>query len=117
MIAERTRFSFSAVTRSGSVCRLVPARDLNAAFFQEEARERGAAPFPLDPYPREPSLRFAPENPLTEISLTISITCSTINPPASLRSDRLIKFDKISDRFQTRMLIAFAGIRIVAELS
>ena len=44
-------------------------------------------------------------------------TCSTINPPASLRSDRLIGFDKISDRFQTRMLIAFAGIRIVAELS
>jgi hypothetical protein len=41
----------------------------------------------------------------------------TINPPASLRSDRLIGFDKISDRFQTRMLIAFAGIRIVAELS
>jgi hypothetical protein len=41
MIAERTRFSFSAVTRSGSVCRLVPARDLNAAFFQEEAREMG----------------------------------------------------------------------------
>jgi hypothetical protein len=54
---------------------------------------------------------------LTEISLIISITCSTINPPASLRSDRLIGFDKISDRFQTRMLIAFAGIRIVAELS
>jgi hypothetical protein len=50
----------------------------------------------LPPYPREPSLRFAPENPLTEISLTISITFSTINPPASLRSDRLIEFDKIT---------------------
>jgi hypothetical protein len=62
-------------------------------------RRQGKA---LDPYPREPSLRFAPENPLTEISLTISITCSTINPPESLRSDRLI---------------TFAGIRIVAELS
>jgi hypothetical protein len=49
---------------------------------------------------REPSLRFAPENPLTEITLIISITCSTINPPASLRSDRLIGFDKISDRFR-----------------
>jgi len=49
--------------------------------------------------------------------LTSSITCSTINPPASLRSDRLIGFDKMSDRFQTRMLIAFAGTRMVAELS
>src|SRR5215475_1038835 len=51
MIAERACFSFSAVTRSGSVCRLVPVRDLNAAFFQEEARERGAAPFLLTPIP------------------------------------------------------------------
>jgi hypothetical protein len=117
MIAERTRFSFSAVARSGSVCRLVPARDLNAAFFQEEARAKWRCHFPLASYSREPSLRFAPENPLTEISLTISITCSTINQPTSLRSDRLVGFNKVSDRFQTRMLIAFAGIRIVAELS
>jgi hypothetical protein len=85
--------------------------------FSKRRQGKGGCPFPLDPYPREPSLRFAPENPLTEISLTISITYSTINPPASLRSDRLIGFDKISDRLQTRMLIAFAGIRIVAELS
>ena len=85
--------------------------------FSKRGQGKGALPLPLAPYPREPSLRSAPENPLTEISLNISITCSTINPPASLRSDRLIGFDKISDRFQTRMLIAFAGIRIVAELS
>jgi len=85
--------------------------------FSKRRQGKGEAPLSLASSFREPSLRFAPENPLTEISLTISITCSTINPPASLRSDHLIGFDKISDRFQTRMLIAFAGIRIVAELS
>jgi hypothetical protein len=88
-----------------------------ASTVPREGKVKGRCPFTLDLYPREPSLRFAPENPLTEISLTITLTCSTINPPASLRSDRLIGFDKISERFQTRMLIAFAGIRIVAELS
>jgi integrase len=44
--------------------------------------------------------------------LTIPITCLTITPPASLRSDRPDRIARISDRFQTRTLIAFTGIRI-----
>jgi hypothetical protein len=85
---------------------------MNAAFLQSEARGKGRCPFPLDPYPRlpKPSLRSG-KSQQDESHLTIPITCLTINSPASLRSDPLIGLDKISDRFQTRTLIAFAGIR------
>src|SRR5215472_9171250 len=79
-------------------------------FSMRRQGEGAAAPFPFTPIPAKPafaSLRKAQEH---ESHLTIPITSSTIKPPASLRSDRLIGFDKISDRFQTGTLIAFAGI-------
>ena len=105
----------SPFTRNGSVCRLLPARDLNASLFPRGRKGKGRCPFPLTPIPAKRSLRFAPEKPINRNThLTISITCPTINSPASLRSDRLIGFDKTTDRFQTRMLIAFPGIHSLA---
>jgi len=85
---------------------------INGTLLHGGSKGKGRCPFPLHSYPRQQRASAAlRKTPRHESFLTNPITWLTIIAPASLRSDRLIGLGKISDRFHTRILIAFAGIR------